>query len=200
LLLFNWLGPLSIITAPQTLPLTSTKGKIREQPLLHKFLHASPPVLLDLICSVSDDVATCYKLGLLPTRIGVQAEKMADWCWFAGTLVGLVEISVEDGIVSGAIREIENRLYGESMAGPGAVSVSGQATDEQELVKLRNQRHWLHISRAKLLMDLIFVSYDIFHLKRYKESIKSFSGLASAILSSLKLYDKHHSSLTRSLI
>ena len=43
------------------------------------------------------------------------------------------------------------------MAGPGAVSVSGQATDEQELVKLRNQRYWLRVSRAKLLMDLIFV-------------------------------------------
>jgi hypothetical protein len=105
LILFNWLGPLSIITAPQSLPLSSTKGRVQEQPLLHKLLHASPPVLLDLICGISDDAATCYKLGLLPDRIGVQAEKMADWCWFASTLVGLVEVGVEDGIISGAIRD-----------------------------------------------------------------------------------------------
>lgn len=160
------------------MPLSSTKGKIQEKPLMHKLLHASPPVLLDLVCGISDDAATCYKLGLLPDRIGVQAEKMADWCWFASTLVGLVEVGVEDGIISSAIRDsmsyalpklplciliylhppaVESRLYGESMAGPGAVSVSGQATDEQELVKLRNQRYWLRISRAKLLMDLVFV-------------------------------------------
>ena len=160
------------------MPLSSTKGKVQERPLLDKLLHASPPVLLDLVCGISDDVATSYKLGLLPDRIGVQAEKMADWCWFASTLVGLVEVGVEYGIISSAIRDsmsyafqatilntyiilhplaVENRLYGENMAGPGAVSVSGQATDEQELVKLRNQRYWLRISRAKLLMDLIFV-------------------------------------------
>ena len=105
MILFNWLGPLSIITAPQTLPLSSTKGKVREKPLLHKLLHASPPVLLDLVCGISDDVATCYKLGLLPDRIGVEAEKMADWGWFASTLVGLVEVGVEDGIINGAIRD-----------------------------------------------------------------------------------------------
>lgn len=103
MILFNWLGPLSIITAPQTLP--STKGKVQEKPLLHKLLHASPPVLLDLVSGISDDVATCYKLGLLPDRIGIQAEKMADWGWFASTLVGLVEVGVEDGIISGAIRD-----------------------------------------------------------------------------------------------
>ena len=87
------------------MPVSSTKGKVQERPLLHKLLHASPPVLLDLVCGISDDVATCYKLGLLPDRIGIQAEKMADWCWFASTLVGLVEVGVEDGIISSAIRE-----------------------------------------------------------------------------------------------
>lgn len=87
------------------MPLSSTKGKVQEQPLLHKLLHASPPVLLDLVCGISDDAATCYKLGLLPDRIGVQAERMADWCWFASTLVGLVEVGVEDGIISSAIRD-----------------------------------------------------------------------------------------------
>jgi len=87
------------------MPLSSTKGKVQERPLMHKLLHASPPVLLDLVCGISDDAATCYKLGLLPNRIGVQAEKMADWCWFASTLVGLVEVGVENGIISSAIRD-----------------------------------------------------------------------------------------------
>lgn len=107
MILFNWLGPLSTITAPQSLPPAKGSNKPRQQPLLHKLLHAPPPVLLDLVCSVADDLATTYKLGLLPKRFGVQAEKVADWCWFAGTIVGLVEVGLERSVVGSAIHESE---------------------------------------------------------------------------------------------
>lgn len=91
------------------------------------------------------------------------------------------------------------------MAGPGTLSVSGRATDEQELGKLRTQHHWLQVSRMKLLMDLIFVctstispgdslpcpytfsAYDVFHLQRFKEPAKAVTGLASAVLRSADL-------------
>jgi len=55
------------------------------------------------------------------------------------------------------ILSVEGRLYKESMAIPGATTTPGQATDEAELTKLRQQQYWLRVQRLKLLMDLIFV-------------------------------------------
>ena len=52
---------------------------------------------------------------------------------------------------------VEGRLYRESMSGPGATTTSGQATDEVELTKLRQQQYWSRVQRLKLIMDLIFV-------------------------------------------
>lgn len=198
MIMFNWLSPLATVSAPESLP---SKGeKARPQPLLRKILHSPPPVLLDLLCGISDDLATFYKLGLVPRRIGQRAERLADLCWFAGTLVDLVEVGVELSVIGGAISEIEGRLYNESMTIASATTTSGQATDEKELVKLRRQQYWSKVQRMKLLMDLIFVSYDVFYIKKYSDIAKSFTGLASAVLSSMKLYDKHHGTLSRSPI
>jgi len=105
MIMFNWLTPLSTISAPESLPSSKSGAKPQQQPLLRKFLHSPPPVLLDLICGLSDDLATFYKLGLVPSRIGKRAEKLADWCWFAGTLVDLVEVGVELSVIGGAISE-----------------------------------------------------------------------------------------------
>lgn len=114
LILFNWLTPLTTITAPQPLPYTSSSKlgdslrgakKAAPQPLLLTFLHAPPPVLLDLLNSVSDDIATFSRLGLIGKRMGEKAAKLADWCWFSGTLVGLVEVGVEQGLVKNLMDE-----------------------------------------------------------------------------------------------
>lgn len=105
--MFNWLAPLSTISAPESLPSFKAPGKPQQQPLLRKFLHSPPPVLLDLLCGLSDDLATFYKLGLVPRRIGQRAEKLADWCWFSGTLVDLVEVGVELSVIGGAISQGE---------------------------------------------------------------------------------------------
>jgi len=51
---------------------------------------------------------------------------------------------------------VQSRLYSESMAGPGKKS-DGAKQDESEIEKLRRQDYWIQISRAKLLMDLVFV-------------------------------------------
>jgi len=84
------------------------------------------------------------------------------------------------------------------MATPSAGTTTGQATDEAELTKLRRQQYWSQVQRMKLLMDLIFVcasrhspvmnlltrtpAYDVFHIKRYSNTAKTLSGLASAVL------------------
>ncbi|KZS97514.1 hypothetical protein SISNIDRAFT_449028 [Sistotremastrum niveocremeum HHB9708] len=200
MILFNWVTPLNTITQPQALPFATAKG-IKQpppKPLLYSFLHAPPPVLLDLVNSLSDDISTFSKLGLLGKRLGERAGRFADWTWFATTLVGLVEVTMERQLVKTLIHDVESRLYSETMTTMTAGSTAGQLADEQELKKLRLQLHWLQISRIKLIMDLIFVSYECFRIKRAKDTVKTFTGLAAAILSSAKLYHRHHTILSKS--
>lgn len=76
--------------------------------------------------------------------------------------------------------------------------------DEKELGRLQKQDYWLQVSRAKLIMDLIFVcectptedgtrkknitytmeltAYELFYIKRARDTVKAFTGLSSAIL------------------
>ena len=56
-------------------------------------------MLLDLVNSVADDVATWSRLGLLGKKLGDRAARIADWCWLLATLAGLVENGVERQII-----------------------------------------------------------------------------------------------------
>lgn len=61
---------------------------------------------------------------------------------------------------------VEGRLYTESMTGATAASKpKASKLDEKELSRLRTQDYWLQITRAKLLMDLIFVCASISHYR-----------------------------------
>ncbi|KAI0049571.1 hypothetical protein FA95DRAFT_1581634 [Auriscalpium vulgare] len=206
LLLFNWLAPVTaILSARHTSPSYQQEDASKvvppgPKPLLHTFLHASPPVLLELVQAVADDVATFSKLGLLGKRTGERAGRFADWCWFASTLVGLVENGVERSIIINSRKAVESRLFTESMNGATAKSAPRNAKiDDKELRLLERQEYWLKVQRTKLLMDLVFVSYDVFRLNRGKEAVKTFAGLASALLSSSKLYDRHRNTLLKAL-
>lgn len=101
LITFNWLGPLSSILAQNSSdPFPADSGsKAKTKPLLHTLLHTPPPVLLDLINAVSDDIHTFSMLGLVGRKTGNRAGDFADWCWFLSTLVNLVENSVERGVI-----------------------------------------------------------------------------------------------------
>lgn len=184
LLLFNWLQPLTDIMAQQTVPFSAEQSteatKKSQRPFLHMLLYAPPPVLLELVNAISDDVATWSRLGLLGRKVGERAGRISDWCWFLSTLVGLVENTLERGVITSRQHEgkcpliryevqsgdsciflpslVEGRLYNESMTGATAKS-KGKSTkvDEKELARLQNKDYWLQISRAKLIMDLIFV-------------------------------------------
>lgn len=60
--MFNWLNPLTSILATQNDELDfSEKRKEVSKPLLHTFLHAPPPALLDLVNGLSDDIYAFYK-------------------------------------------------------------------------------------------------------------------------------------------
>jgi len=199
LILFNWLTPLIQITSPSesSVPFASSAAGLSSPTLLHRFLHAPPPVLLDLFNSVSDDISTLSKLGLVGTAIGRRAGRVADWMWFASTLAGLVEVGAERSMVKGMINELSGRIYEAEMEKTGDLSRIEE--DEEELKKLQSQYSWLQLSRVKLLSDLVFVSYDVFKLQRAREPVQTFSGLFSALLSSYKMYDSQRSEVFKSM-
>ncbi|KAI0676887.1 hypothetical protein C8Q78DRAFT_960470 [Trametes maxima] len=198
LILFNWLPPLTSILAQHTAdPYATQKGK--QKPLLHTFLHAPPPVLLEFVNGLADDAATFSKLGLIGQRTGERAGNLANWCWFASTLVNLVENGVERGVILDLQHQVEGRLYAESMGGATSKSnPTASKIDEKELVRLQRQDYWIQVTRLKLLMDLVFVSYDVFRINRAKGQIQTIAGLASAMLSTAKLYDRHKNLLGKS--
>nr|GAT53991.1 predicted protein [Mycena chlorophos] len=203
LLLFNWLGPLTAILAQESDPFSSEKSRSKQpkqqpKPFVHTLMHAPPPVLLELVHAISDDVFTFSKLGLFGKRTGDRAGRFSDWCWLIATLVGLVENGVERQMIGNLQHQVESRLYTESMASASANSKSAASKyDEKELGRLQKQDYWLRITRWKLLMDLVFVSYDVFKIQRAREPIKTFSGLAAALLSAAKLYDRHKATLLK---
>ncbi|KAJ6509972.1 hypothetical protein C8R47DRAFT_964396 [Mycena vitilis] len=205
LLLFNWLSPLTAIMAQQSVPFSSEQtvestSKKTMKPFLHTVLYAPPPILLELVHAAADDVFTFSKLGLVGKRTGERAGRFSDWCWLLATLVGLVENGVERQMVGNLQHEVESRLYSESMT--AATSKSKPASskqDDKELSRLQKQDYWLQVTRAKLAMDLIFVSYDIFRLQRGRKSVQAFTGLAAAGLSAAKVYDRHKTSLLKAV-
>ncbi|KAK7061579.1 hypothetical protein R3P38DRAFT_2830272 [Favolaschia claudopus] len=202
LLLFNWLSPLTAIMAQQAVPYSSEQtakaSKKIKKPFLHTVLYAPPPVLLELVQAAADDVFTFSKLGLIGKRTGERAGRFSDWCWLLATLVGLVENGVERQIIGNLQHEVESRLYAESMTAATAKSKSAASKhDDKELSRLQKQDFWLQVTRAKLAMDLVFVSYDVFRIRRANNSVKAFAGMASAVLSSAKLYDRHKQALLK---
>jgi hypothetical protein len=183
--MFNWLGPLTAIMEQQTVPFSSeqstAKAKKVPKSFLHTVLYAPPPVLLELVLCIADDIATWSRLGLLSKKLGDRAARFSEWCWFLAILVGLVENGVERQMIGSMQSEgkvlyemsviftrllmifmsisVENRLYAESMTGATAKSKSENISklDDKEVSRLKKQDYWLQVTRAKLLMDLIFV-------------------------------------------
>ncbi|KAG5341839.1 hypothetical protein C0989_007664 [Termitomyces sp. Mn162] len=194
--------PLTEIKAQQSVPysteVSAEKSRKIPRPFLHTLLYAPPPVLLELVNALADDAATLSLLGLFGKKFGDRADRFSDWCWFISTLVGLVENGVERQMLGNLQHDVETRLYSESMTGATSKSrPKSTKTDEKELTRLRKQDYWLQISRAKLVMDLIFVSYELFRIQRFKEPVKTFTGLIAAILSSYKLYHGQYNVLLK---
>lgn len=104
LLLFNWLGPLTTILARQSVPYSSESTsnnavKQKTRPFIHALMHTPPPVLLELVNAIADDLYTCSRIGLVGLRTGDKAGRFADWCWLFSTIVNLVENAMERGVM-----------------------------------------------------------------------------------------------------
>ena len=57
---------------------------------------------------------------------------------------------------------VSNRLYKQTMEHPGEASDDpGRGEDEHALQQLSEQLYWLRATRAKLWMDLVFVSKSV---------------------------------------
>lgn len=230
LILFNWLTPLIEITNPSSVPFTtsslsdSISSKHRpKRSLLHRFIHASPPLLIDMFCSLASDVHTLFTLGLLPRSVGRKADRVACWLWFILTLAGLVEVETDLAAVQALQHDLNNRIYdveldpktvgrggnraGKSKDAAASLAPQGQPNNvdssvgvdeaEEGLEKLQMQSKSLKISRWKLYMDLVFTSYLVFQIRRFEAPALAFSGLASAALSCFKQYGKHYAILAK---
>ncbi|KIO34026.1 hypothetical protein M407DRAFT_166582 [Tulasnella calospora MUT 4182] len=217
LILGNWLTPLIEITNPSSVPFTTSSfsdsipSKHRpKRSLLHRFIHASPPLLIDMFCSLASDVHTFFTLGLLPRSVGHRADRVATTLWFVLTLAGLVEVETDLAAVQALRTDLNNRIYDVELdprtVGRGAGKVgSGKSKDaaaslapqggpnnvdltvgvdeaEEGLEKLTMQSRSLKLSRWKLYMDLIFTSYLVFRIRRFEAPALALSGLASAAL------------------
>ncbi|KAG8917178.1 hypothetical protein FRC01_002623 [Tulasnella sp. 417] len=217
LILGNWLTPLIEITNPSSVPFTTSSlsdsipSKHRpKRSLLHRFIHASPPLLIDMFCSLATDVHTLFVLGLLPRSVGRKADRVATWLWFVLTLAGLVEVETDLAAVQALQTDLNNRIYdveldpktvgrgqgkvasGKSRDAAASLAPHGQPNNvdltvgvdeaEEGLEKLQMQSRSLKISRWKLYMDLIFTSYLVFRIRRFEAPALALSGLASAAL------------------
>jgi len=162
-------------------------------------MHTPPPVLLELVNAIADDLYTCSRIGLVGLRTGDKAAKFADWCWFFSTIVNLVENAMERGVMKDLQHQVEGRLYTESMTLGASTKSNPSANkiDNTELERLRKQDYWLVVTRNKLLLDLVFVSFDCFNVKRGKATVQSLAGLATACLSARKLFAKESAALAK---
>lgn len=117
--LFEWLGPMTSILSQHhedPYPLEKTvKKPAKTTPLLYTFLHAPPPVLLEFVNCLADDIYTFSRLGLIGQRLGDRAARFSDWCWFTSILVDLVENGVERGVLMDLQRQGMSRLFRSSL-------------------------------------------------------------------------------------
>ncbi|KAL5530626.1 hypothetical protein ACEPAF_6884 [Sanghuangporus sanghuang] len=199
LIMFNWLTPLTSILSAQYDEFDfseKSKSKDGSKPLLQAFLRAPPPALLSFVNGLSDDIYAFYRLGLIGKKTGERAGRFSNWCWFLGTLIALIELNFERSITKSKIQAVESRLYKDSMTGATEKSKSiASKADEKELEKLHRQDFWLSIQRTKLLLDLLFVSYELFNIKPMRNAVKPFAGLGAALLSTARLFHNHRTSL-----
>lgn len=132
------------------------------------------------------------RLGLVGPRIGIRADRIANWLWFLSTLAGLVEVETESTMVRSLMSDLNERIYDVELdpvktgrlqkkppadgqqsslvptGKPNNVDLSVGVDEAGEgLEQLQQQSRTLRITRWKLLMDLIFVCKLVSPRHRY---------------------------------
>ncbi|RSH93751.1 hypothetical protein EHS25_006399, partial [Saitozyma podzolica] len=95
--------------------------------------------------------------------------------WLLTTLMALYTLHVR------TIPSLRRRLPSDASTGETIVHPS---QPERESRKALNDAEW---TNRKLLADLVFVSYDVFHLTRFEEPVKCIAGLVAGLISTNKL-------------
>jgi len=115
-------------------------------------------------------------------------------------LASMVENGAERNIVRQLMKEVQEKIYEGELEGRDldAEGCGDVEEGEREADKLKVQLGWVRLQRWRLIMDLIFVSYELFKFKRAREPVMAISGLISGVLSSAELYEKHKQALLKS--
>ncbi|KAI9637751.1 uncharacterized protein MKK02DRAFT_31329 [Dioszegia hungarica] len=124
--------------------------------------------LMDLASGISDDLFCLSRLGLVSKRLGASGDKWSNRLWFTSTVIALYKLHLQ------TLPRLRS-------------SVALVVSDDKAQREL-SDAEW---TNRKLLADLIFSSYDVFHLTWFAEPVKCFTGLAAGIISTTKIYDQH---------
>jgi hypothetical protein len=150
---------------------------------IRRWLLDSLPPLVAFFNDIFDDIYCLCRIKCLPKPLEGPAERYANWCWFTSTLIDLYSNAKSQWKIQADIRAQRQLLKSGSIQ-----------SDEQEIIKtklatLQDKAYWLRVTGGKLLCDLGFCSYDIFHWQ-FSDGWQASTGFLSGALSAHKLWVK----------
>ncbi|KAI8924199.1 peroxisomal biogenesis factor 11-domain-containing protein [Entophlyctis helioformis] len=126
---------------------------------------------LGIINDISDDIVCVGKLGLVDKAWVKWATPISDRLWYASIFIDLHE-------AANGLRKLRYAMQ--------------QTTDAVERAKIQAKVTMQYVTLAKLSMDFVFCSVDVFELgDRVSDGWQAVTGFAAAILGTYKLYVKH---------
>ncbi|GHJ85879.1 hypothetical protein NliqN6_2281 [Naganishia liquefaciens] len=126
--------------------------------------------ILAFLTACADDVVCLSKLGLISKRTGEWADKWANRFWLLKALADLLKLSILRAIF------------------PRRRPINPSPSPE-ELIRLEKEKQEIWTAR-KLMCDIVHAGYNVFRLRRGKEPIQTFTGLAAGLISTSQLLKK----------
>ncbi|KAI9339175.1 hypothetical protein DFJ73DRAFT_569960 [Zopfochytrium polystomum] len=164
--------------------------------------------LVGIANDAADDLICWSKMGVLGPAWAKAMTPVADRLWFASIFIDARDVVRDRAVARRKLAALRGRVAvlekmewaaGSSKAS-AALDADAAADAKRELKDLYVQRDLLlvklrvfNISMAKLLMDFVFCSIDVFDLNaklKLSDGFQIYSGLAAALLGSWKLFIK----------
>ncbi|TIA93354.1 hypothetical protein E3P99_00230 [Wallemia hederae] len=211
LILFAWKRAIPdlyhMVTQPKQPAATFTEAVKRRLSLLS--------AIVQIPNSIADDFYCASRIGLVSSKTGALAEKYGALFWWTDTFLQLNIGAINEVHSTTHIRKLQTRLENfqqslDDIARGGAATPSKEYTlgdetlgaylrTDADIRKAESTQSWARLSMVKLVCDFIFVSYDVFGFSRGKEGTQAVVGLIAGLLSGMKLWDKHYTSLAKPL-
>ncbi|TIC17597.1 hypothetical protein E3Q15_00534 [Wallemia mellicola] len=162
--------------------------------------------------SIADDFFCASKLGLVGSKTGKLAEKYGALFWWTDTFLQLNISAINEIVTNGQIRKLQSRqdhlqqcledMSEDKLSNKVEYSLSDETLGaflriDADIRKAESTQMWARLSALKYVCDFIFVSYDVFGFKKGQEGTQAIVGLTAGLLSTLKLWDKHYTSLSK---